>query len=292
MAQHYPDFYIKKRQRDQRYRRITQIVVGTALFVIIGGVAGFLMYKHIIQPKRQPPASTEQLADERQQLETQSILADADRSSTTSSEGTETPAGNERVNLELEDIEYDPSFPDVHVGVVGSDAPAAIPVDMEVDAEAAEETPATAAESAAETPAQPETSTSPPTSNSDSGTNNTGNSNVIEPPPSNTEENKPAETAKPADEEEKPSPKPEEEQVQPTGDYVYKVYAGSYHSREGAEKAQRDLQALGYQSQVIESGPDFLVKVKTFTDYEQARAIMQKLIDSGYGTAFATRNMT
>jgi len=292
MAQHYPDFYLKKKQRDQRYRRITQVVVGVFLIVIIGGIIGFLGYKHILQPKRQPPASTEQLADERQQLETQSILSDAEKTAAPAAEDIQGGSSSkDKVNLELEDIEYDPSFPDVHVGVVGSDAPAAIPVDMQVEQSDTDEiSSAQPDDTDTDPPSEPQETSPAETEGSSSNQSSSGNSEVVVPPPAETSNGNNGSSEQTEVPTEESSDAEADEPSIGSGEYVYKVYAGSFPSLEDAEAAQRDLQAIGYQSQVIGSGLDYLVKVRTFSDYEQASAIKQKLVESGFGTAFATRS--
>ena len=69
---------------------------------------------------------------------------------------------------------------------------------------------------------------------------------------------------------------------------VFKVYAGSFPSRESADAAKADLLKLGLQGTIIEMELEHLLHVATLDSYEAAEALKAELVASGFGSAFAT----
>jgi len=45
----------------------------------------------------------------------------------------------------------------------------------------------------------------------------------------------------------------------------------------------------GFQGQIVDAGKEFHVRVASMEDFDKAKAIRQKLVDSGFPKAFATR---
>jgi len=297
MAEKYPEFYIRKRQKEETYRRIVQIVVGFAVLLVVGGIVGFFIYKYAL-PNRQAAPKVQELADERQELATQNALASAvGQNEGVSDNDTQQPPGGEVV-ANLSDIPYDPSFPAVHVGVEGSNTSMALSGDQGEEAAEAESGGEDAADAGANStpPSQQEQSES---FERPSESESTAQKPEDKPASGNTGE-KPKET-KPtdsgSDQAAKP-PAPPQDSAENTnkgtedsgsGNVVYSVYAGTYKTREDAEKVKGDLQALGFQGTIVDMEIEFHVRVATLDDYARAEAIRQKLIDSGFPTAFATR---
>lgn len=294
MADKYPEFYVKKRQREELYRRTVQIIVGVAVLLICGGIGGFFIYKYVLQPVREPAPAPQQLADERQQLATENALASTSGQRQSDAAAASRDAGAEPLVADLGDIPYDPSFPGVHVGVEGSDTSVALEGETEGDEEASAE-----AESGSE--AETGESAGPPSGREQSDSFDRPSDAA---PSSNSDGEKQQKNDKPAGEAgtSKPETKPpaesaeEEQQATPpadtggSGKTIFHVYAGSYATREEAESIKNDLQALGFQGQIIDAEIEFHVRVASMEDFEYAKAIRQKLIDSGFPKAFATRN--
>lgn len=290
MADKYPEFYIRKRQKEEAYRRTVQIVVGVVIFALIGGLGGFFVYKYWLQPRRQPAPAPEQLADERQELETQSALSSAAGQRTDSAQAGQQAAGSQLVGVDLGDIPYDPSFPLVQVGIEGSDTSVALE-----GAEQSEEPAAQPGEdSKPPEAAKPPEAVTPPSDRQQQdtfdrpGSASAGNSG------SNSNQN--SGSGQESAEDKQPAPPKDEkapvadESSESSGSNVFHVYAGTYATREEAEAAKSDLQALGFQSQIIDVNIEFHVKVASMDDFDRARAIKEKLVDSGFTQAFATRS--
>jgi hypothetical protein len=294
MADKYPEFYIRKRQREETYRRTVQIVVGVAILIIIGGVGGFFLYKYVLQPVRQPVPEAKELADERQQLATQNALSQVPSQQPEKTQ----PAGGgkegQQIVADLGNIPYDPSFPGVHVGVEGSNTSVAL--------EGAEAEQDEADSNSGAVDQQDQSAPTPPSGREQSdsldrasqqaaanSTTNTGNSGTGTQQKNDQDSEDASKTKPPANAEDKePESKPAVEEPG-TGEMVFHVYAGTYATRDAAETAKKDLQALGFQGNIITVGSEFHVRVASLDDFERASAIRQKLIDSGFTKAFATR---
>lgn len=300
MADKYPEFYVRKRQREETYRRVVQVIVGVAILVIVGGVGGFFLYKYVLQPVRQPVPKPKQLAAEREQLATENALASAPEQGAEEGGQPDESHGKE-LTADLADIPYDPSFPDVNVGVVGSDTNVAL------GGESGDEDQGAASEENGGSEAEGNTSPTPPSSrehndsfqeDKDAGAKSDSGSEKEKPakPAAEKNEEKPADATKESKTEDKPAAKSDEKATQPppaeepaSGGTIYYVYAGAYATQEAAEVAKKDLQALGFQGQIITVGAEYDVRVASLDDYNRASAIRQKLINSGFSKAFATR---
>lgn len=266
---YYPDYYLKKRQRDAVFNRVWKTVI-VILVIALGIGVGYIVYTQIFVHLKQPPDNTEQLAGLKGDLEAKQKLQSA------ASQVPPDVSGETKEQLaaetDLEKIDYAQSFPQINVSVSGSD----------VAAGSAGET----GQGAATTPAgnEPEADSSPGTG---------------EPPKAQSEQ---------AAEQTKGQQKPETKETKKETDsgssesagssgsvasgppsYEYKIYAGSYSSQGSADEGKRGLSALGLTGKIIRNGADYNLLVGTLGDYDAAVALREKLVSSGYDNSFVTR---
>jgi cell division septation protein DedD len=315
---YYPEFYLRKRQRDAVYKRVTT-VAGTLLIIAVGVFIGFLLYKNLVEPRRNEPGASPAAAVERTNLSTEQRLQDlAAEQARNSPEGG--PSQTAGAAPKLDDVPYAQSFPEVSVGVAASGAAGAAPAGAGPSADTAGGTsPAGGAGSgeagtgvgqaspsggADTTPPATQPGGQAPGSTSGGSNSQAGRpqgsqaGNASEQPkekpkekPKDKPKEKPKEESKPA--EPKPSgesQKPEEQPKpgQPAA-YVYRVYAGSYASREAAEGRKSELGALGLSGSVIQSGGEYNLLVGQVDTLDSASALVNKLKGSGFSAAFASR---
>lgn len=284
MSSHYPDFYVKKRQREASYRRTVGFVVGVVI-VVLAGIAGgyFVVWKLFLEPTRavQTPA---QLAEERQQLETAEALeeiASEGSIAPLADPGAQAEAGLQIASGDVDDVPYSTSFPAMQVAVATSDTPASAELDEALDGtgESDSADPHAVDDDSASTAAQDDSESATPAST---------------PPASSPSE--PAttpDTSTPATSTPEASGDDVQEPEVPSGTTVYHIYAGSYNSRSEADRYKEQLATLGFQASVVviesESRSDYLLRITTLEDYSAAGALKGKLVDSGFGSAFVTR---
>jgi hypothetical protein len=286
---YYPDFYLRKRERDSRYRRYSSLVIGCVLVAVVGGVLGYLGYVHLLQPSRLPQTAAD-LADEKRDLEQEQLLGSGSTPAAeapVSDDSALDPSGEPGID-DLSDVEYSPSMAGVTVEVEGGSvddgsvdsageaAPGGGATESVADGgdEGGEEAPTPPAEQAGEDTFSPETESS--------GAAPSGESAAPDAP---ADQGRDADTdvgdgsddaAESADD------------GSATDGPVFKVYAGSFSSRESAETAKADLSKLGLQGTIIEMELEHLLHVATLDSYESAEALQAKLVASGFASAFAT----
>src|SRR5687767_4093858 len=100
MSDYYPEFYLRKRQREQAYRRATVITVGFLSLLVIGGIVGYFIV-NAVTTRRTEPGATPELAEQQQELQTQQQLASADVP--------ESMAGADVPSVDLSTISYSES---------------------------------------------------------------------------------------------------------------------------------------------------------------------------------------
>lgn len=277
--EYYPDSYLRKRKRDTTLMRVF-IVLRTVGIIGVALVAGVLLYNYVLKPMRTPPADGEQMAAQREELETQQRLDEANKEKAPAATPTQESASEAAENASssgsvepvltanvLSEIDYSNSLPLVQVSLHGSnDGNADIGESVKDEpAEAVNETPdATGApDERLSRDDEPATDDKPAES-----------------------QTKPAET-KPAD---KPETKPKEEpkveekpKTNTGGKYRWKVFAGFYDSTSEAEGKAKDLGALGLKASVEKSGPQYILVVGVLDDKDAAEALRNKLVSNGFG---------
>jgi len=265
---YYPEYYLKKRQKDAIFNRVWKTVI-VLVIVTLGIAAGYLIYKQIVEPRRQPSDNTSALAGLKGDLEAQERLQRA--ASQVPPEDVDQATRQLAQEADLDQIAYVQSFPQIHVSVAGSNQPVnrqggtpnpGDSVGNEPEADAGDSPPTSPAEN--------------PDSARDSGGSSAGRERQDE--PAAQKENKDAEPAKPA------AAKPEG-----PPSYEYKIYAGSYPSQNAADEGKRGLGALGLTGSIIKNGADYNLLVGTLENFDAALALRKKLEDSGYGSSFVTR---
>lgn len=290
MAQdYYPDFYLRKRQRERVYRGIgwgigLLAVVGLGIFVAV------IIWGNLLAPRKLQPGATPELASQRQDLETQQKLDEAAKQNLNAGTLAEQTADSQKFDLGT--IDYASSFPLVQVGL-GGEGGSALP---------AADTSADPAEGTAPTQDPASTAQQDPSAVNDIGAGTSTPAAPADKPAAKPEDKptpeKKQETAK-KPEEKKPEPKKEEkkpevkeekkpEAAKPAG-YVYRVYAGSTSSRESAEKLKSEISSSGVSASIVQSGGDYLLLVGTLDDLDSAMALRNKLINSGFSGAFTTK---
>jgi hypothetical protein len=291
---YYPEFYLRKRQREAAYKRITW-GLGVVAFIAAGVFTGYLIYKNVVEPRQTQPGATPEAAAERTTLSTQARLAGMENQPVANAApATELPGSAAPV---LDDLPYEQSLPSVQVSVSagGAASTGATPAGAETPAAADAQQPLTG--DAAETP--PPASAEPNVPNAAE----TAPPEAIKPPTTPQEAKKPTPQEKPKDKpkeepKEKPKDKPKEP-AKPTtpaeskpsgnGSFVYRVYAGSYASEEAAQSNRDQLKSLGMSGAVKQSGGEYNLFVTELTDLSAATALVNKLKSSGFGAAFASR---
>lgn len=266
--EYYPEYYLKKRQKDAVFNRVWKTVI--VLFIVALGVAaGYLIYKQIVEPRRQPSDNTSALAGLKGDLEAQERLQNA--ASQAPREDVDEATRRLAQETDLEEIAYVQSFPQIHVSVAGSSQP----VSRGSDATAADGGPAATTEADGDA-ASGSDSSGNVEGNGDGGENASSAAQQEDSSAKQTEEEK--EPVKPA-------------AVKPAGppSYEYKIYAGSYPSQGDADEGKRGLGALGLTGTIIKNGADYNLLVGTLENFEAALALRKKLEDSGYGSSFVTR---
>jgi cell division septation protein DedD len=281
MAKEYlPDSYLRKRQRDARLRRMRDL--GAIVLIMAAAIiSGYFIYNRLILPKRSAAGAgvTEEMAQQRQDLSDRQQVAEPNTS--TLNGGSNNAAGQQQLipamaDADLSTLNYTSSFPLINVSVEAG-ASGDQRVKAELPAEAEKPTEQTLAEDAvaAEKPAEQK-----PTA--------TDEKKDGQPKPKdNKPEDKPV-TDKPV---EKPADKPAETKPAAntsSSSVVYKVYAGAHNSQADAEKQVKDLAAIGLNGKVIESKPNYLVYVGSFSKFEEAEALRDRLKSSGF-SAFASK---
>jgi len=272
----YPDYYQRKRRRESTYRRIVTIVVGVVLCIVIGGGTGFLVWNTWIKPKRITAAHPADQAEQREELDAELRIADAQSNQTPVDTNADQQRSSTPASTELSEVDYSPSLPAIKVSIEGSNQPATSrpvqeeqPDDSEPEESAAGNTPTPPAEQE-----QPATFTPPAEGNANNSSSGDDKPDEVKP------------------EEDKSEPEPEKPATRPAGSLVFHVYAGACSSKDEAEKMKSNLGALGFQATVIANNVDFLVRVASLEDYDSANALVSKLSESGFGNAFATRSRT
>lgn len=287
---YYPEFYMRKRQKEAVFKRITWGAAFVALLAL-AVFSGYLFYMSVLEPRRTKPGATPELADQRTQAMTRQRLAGL-QNQPLPDDGTGMVAPEETAP-NLEDLPYAQSFADVGVTLETGGQPAAAappddaapPVDdsapVDPNAAAAEQLPATPYDTITKSP---DTAATPP--------------ETVKPKPAEKPEpkkpvEKPKEKPK-TDAETKPKPKPEEKpkaaDEQPaTGGFIYKVYAGSFASEEAAQQRRDELKALGFPGSVIKVTGEYNLFVMELQDLNKAAAMVGKLKDNGFGAAYTAR---
>jgi len=115
MSDYYPEFYLRKRQREQAYRRVTAVIVGVLIFLAIGGGVGYFGFNWW-KTQHTKPGATPELAAQQQQLQTQQQLASAQVPKDVLQNTPTQPS------VDLGAVKYSESFPQVGVKV-GNTAP-------------------------------------------------------------------------------------------------------------------------------------------------------------------------
>ena len=115
MSDYYPNFYLRKRQREQAYRRMTVIVVGLLIFIGIGAVVGYVAF-NAFSTRRTPPGATPQLAEQQQKLQTAEQIASSSVPDDVLKQTAAAPP------VDLKSVNYSESFPQVDVKLEGADA--------------------------------------------------------------------------------------------------------------------------------------------------------------------------
>ena len=315
MSDYYPEFYLRKRQREQSYRRTTVVVVGLLVFVALGAIVGYVIY-NAIATRSTPPGATPQLAEQQQQLQTAEQLA--------SSSVPEDVLQNteQQPTVDLSSVSYSESFPQVDVKLEGAAAKPEGEETAETAGEAGTE-PAVgrepegadpnavvpSAENTAEaaqpsdqdtrvgsvTPSDDETRKLEQAKRQEQAKREAEKREAAK----KAEEKKKREAArkKQAEEEKaaaaKAEEKPKDDSVRApatkSGGYSYTVYGGTYLSSEEAEKDKAKLSAIGLSGTVIHTAGDYLLLVGRLDDQDSAAALSGKLRSSGFGSAFVTR---
>jgi cell division protein FtsN len=252
---------------------------------VLAGIAGgyFVVWKLVLEPNRavQTPA---QLAEERQELETAEAreeIASEGSIAPLADPGSQTGTGPQVASGNVDDVPYSTSFPAMQVAVGTSDTPASAEPD---------EVPGGAGEG---------DNVDPHAIADDSASTTAPDDSESTPPPSTPPASSPAEPVIEPDTSTSTTPAPEassdddEELEVPSGATVYHIYAGSYNSRSDADRYKEQLATLGFQASVVviesESRADYLLRITTLEDYAAAGALKAKLVDSGFGSAFVTR---
>jgi cell division protein FtsN len=309
MKGYYPEYYLRKRQREQGYRKFL-FVLGTVAFLALGIGCGYIIFSNVIQTRRSAPGATASLAEQKQQLELNEKLKENENKPSTEGLVADNSANQ---GLDLSTNEYAQSFPLVQVSVDGSgmlagqtatDASQTTPSDASPTDGAAGATPA---DSAADTS---NSSQIIPAAPGAPGATPGGTPSQVAQPPANTADKKtPAEkkpdekASKPQDkpkkeEEKKPAPavKPEEKKPEDSsrnntgsGKKVYRVYAGLCTTREDADKLKEKASASGVSASVVKNGGDYLLLVSTVGSGDDAFALRDKLKGSGFNGAFVTQ---
>lgn len=275
---YYPEYYLRKRQRDRVYGLVTRLVMVVVLAGGLGCVAGFFIYQYLL-PHRSEAGVTAEMADQRQELATEQKLQNSARAHTP-------PAEDPGLTLkptELSALTYADSFPMASVALMSKDSMASN------SPSASEEQPAPVAVPSG----APETTPEPATPRDDAASaQEPQKASTVHAPEKkpeqakNTEEKKPSEEKKPVKKDEA-APKndaPSSSQAKT----MYRVYAGSSSSKEQAESIKHELGTLGLSGSLIKSGPDYLVLIATVDEYSKAQALTSELQGKGFG-AFSTR---
>jgi cell division protein FtsN len=291
MSDYYPEFYVRKRQRELAYRKTSLLVFGGIGIVLLGGLVGFFIYNNVIAAHRTDPGATPELAERKQELETESRQQEV---SAAVREQTDLPAVDPD-EIKLENIQYSESFPKVEVSVAGGIAAVADPSAVE----------------AADVDAVAESEAAPPGGGRDPDDLGADPPVAAAVPPVDKPEDRytperkvddkpkpaPAKEAKKVAEKpkEKPAPPPEKSEVAPPpvksqSKFTYRVYAGKYLGKDEAVKATQELGAIGLSGILIDGNTgDYLVLVGTVEDEAGANALKDKLVSSGFGGTLVTR---
>jgi hypothetical protein len=307
VSDYYPEFYLRKRQREQNYRRMTVVTAGFIALLVVGGVLGYFIVNAVTTRGTQPGATPE-LADKQQQLQVQERLDNAALPADVLA------SAEPAAPVDLSQVSYSESFPQISVSLEGAAPPDATQVEGETaegetSAEGTEQPPAVGREpeSAAatdpnESAPQPreESAVSRVTPQDEEAQRKAEQQRRQEQAKRLAEkrerEKREKEQQRREDEKKAAAVKPKEERKQPEAakpagppSYTYTVYGGTYLSREAAESDKGKLGALGLSGSVIETGGDYLLIVGKVEDQDSAQALNNKLKGSGFGGAFVTR---
>lgn len=286
----YPDFYLRKRQREQRYRTI-MYWAKISLGGILGIGIGLILYFTYLHPTKRSPVDSGQQGATLQEMEQEDAIANAAQPEAMPGQSNESVTVTP-VNLapqNLSEIEYSGSFPVVNVGLLAS-----------VSAESL-------------TRRQEETDSSPATDVDEDTTEETDPHEITEAnptPPEDTQEGSLLDEVAAADEADSVEPEPaetaeategtteqaadEEPAEDPTppaaADKVFHVYAGYFDSESSAKDAAGELSGIGLQGSVIFTEPMWSVKVASYDDLGKAQALHNKLLANGFNRAFYTHS--
>lgn len=294
MSDYYPEFYLRRRQREHSQRRAAIVTIGVVVLFVAGALVTWLLSSFM--PRSTQAGASPELAEQQQELKTQQLMASA-------AVPTELTDEDAPQSVDLKNVPYGESMPLVSVGLAGATAQAAeLPGQAELPPAEPELDPAGLLAAATQPPAEPAVADP-----------RVERVSPAEPRPEPKVEPKPeprnAETARSAEKPkaeprtetraESPAPKKEPANTEPEAvtkpaskepSYSYIVYAGAYLSREEAEKGKSNLSALGLSGSIIDAKTgDYLLRVHTLDDMEQATALKSKLAGSGFGEAIVTR---
>jgi hypothetical protein len=293
---YYPEFYLRKRQRESAYKRVTW-GLGILLLVAAGVFTGYLIYKNVLEPRKTQPGVTSDLANERTDLTTDAKLANLNSQPTAAGDAQQSQAAPS-----LDQVPYGESMPLVNVGVDAggaSTAPATAATDGQAGTPAV--TDQTAPATADTTP--PAADSTPPAAPGADTTPAVQPPTPVVPKP-DTAVRKPAD--KPKDKpQDKPKDKPKDQpkpavkpveaakpDAQPAAKgstFVYRVYAGSFSSEEAAQQRKGELKSLGFSGTVSKGFGEYNLFVAELDDLADAAALAKKLKASGFSAAYSTR---
>lgn len=293
---YYPEFYLRKRQRESAYKRVTW-GLGILLLVAAGVFTGYLIYKNVLEPRKTQPGVTSDLANERTDLTTDAKLANLNSQ----------PAGADAAQQSaaapsLDQVPYGESMPLVNVGVDAGGAGGA-PATAGTDGQAGADTPPDETMPAATDTSPPAVDTaSPPAPSADTTPAVQPPTPVVPKPdtaakkpadkpkdkpqdkPKDKPKDQPKPTAKPAE-----TAKPETQPAAKGSTYVYRVYAGSFSSEEAAQQRKSELKSLGFSGTVSKGVGEYNLLVAELDDLAGAAALAKKLKASGFSAAYSTR---
>ena len=275
---YYPKYYLKKRQRDNLYRRIWQII-GGLLLVAVAIMVGLVLFRQLNPQRVNKPADR---AAMREELETKQRLADAANSPAPAASNEVSRPVEVKFEGKLEELEYSASMPMVHVSILGGsgelsadphevdETNAEVPVTGGSSEDAAQPEPAGVPENSP--PADPVKTDKLPEAGDSGGS---AERRIIEKP-----EKKPQEA--------EPDPENEPEAIA-TKEPGFVVYAGYFKTRDSAVASKKDLNVLGFPGTITENGGEYLIRVASVSTVDEATVMQEKLVQGGFVKSFVVR---
>lgn len=322
MSGYYPEAYLRKRRREQGVRRVIFISVAILVIAVVGVPMWLFASRHIaaLRASNDDPA----LAREKQELEQKQLINNATDQQWAADAASQAKGVDLAKAPALKDLEYAASFPQLSVGLdsaaaaePGADAqlPAADapPENQVITGDPALDGPGRQPDSnPALTDPQPDKSTTDKQQDADAKAKEEAQKREADKAAKlaaqKAREKKEADEKKKADKykrqqaedakakqndkgDEKPGSDDKDKPLVPkTGKTLqFKVYAGSFTSRDNAETASRSLGSIGLQGTVMGEGQDYRVFVLKTEDIDAAQAMLNKLQSSGFGSAYMTR---